>query len=206
MRKVQITEKIFNRLEIMAGIYISLFVMAPYLSVRIVNIGGVKLLVGGIGMILAYGILDVINEVYGANRAKQVVLSAASARLVVYCFIAISYALPTFHQPNGYSSIINQSFRILLAGEIALVATQYFIDVPLFSWIKKRLLYGFWVRYNLSNLVSQSIAAILFITLAFIGTGKPIISLIISQIFLRAILSITLTPVFVGIGRWAKHD
>lgn len=196
---MQIEKKVFDRLGILIAAYTAIFVMVPFLSARIIEVFNMKLLVGSIAMIIAHGLLDVINEGYGPEKAKQTVLTAVVIRLFIWCFIALSYMLPTFRQPDGYQVIMLSGFRLLVAGEVTLVLTQYFLDVPVFAWLKRKTSYGFWVRYNLSNILSQSLLTCLFITMAFIGTGKPIVELIFYAILFRTIVSMTLTPLFVGL-------
>jgi len=197
-------KRTFDRLGILTSGYVVLFVLAPFLSNRIIEVFGAKLLVGSIGMILSYGLLDIINEVFGRRQAQETVLTAAVIRVLVWIFIAASFLLPTFQQPVGFDSIMQSSLRILIAGEISLVLTQYFIDVPLFDWLKQRIKYGFWARYNISNMMSQSLLFSIFIVIAFFNTGKPLGELILWGILLRIFISILFTPIFVVITTWMK--
>jgi len=201
---MQTEKRVFNRLDIIKSLYVSLFIIAPFLSTRIVDIFGAKIIVGSIGILFGFGLLDVVNNNFGKKEAKHLVITAVVVRLTVFLFIAFSLLLPTFSETAGYRKVVYTGFRIFLSGEITLLVSQYFIDIPIFDFIKKKFDRGFWLRYNFSNFVSQFVSISLFLTLSFVGTGKPIVNMIISQFVFKMVMTVVLTPLFVIIGYWSN--
>jgi uncharacterized integral membrane protein (TIGR00697 family) len=185
----------FDREATLIGMYAAIFVIAPVLSVRIVDVFGAKLLVGSILMSFAFGFLDVINNDFGAIRARQVVVGAFIVRLVVWALILLSTLLPTFHESKGYAEVVLRGVRILIAGEISLTFSQLLIDIPVFDRLKKYST-RFSVRYNLSNAISHFFGLIIFILIAFVGTGLPMFKLFWSKVIVGIVISIILTPLF----------
>ncbi len=185
----------FDKETTLVGLYISIFVIAPILSTRIVDIYGAKLLVGSILMSFAFGFLDVLNNDYGANRARQVVISAFIVRLIVWCLILLSKFLPTFKEPIGYHEILMRGVRILIAGEISLTFSQLLIDIPIFAKIKE-FSSRFSIRYNVSNAISHALGLVVFTLIAFAGTGMPMFNLYWSKVLYGIVISIILTPLF----------
>lgn len=183
---------------VLASLYSSIFILAPILSNRIVEIFGFRVVLGAVAMTLALGLLDVINNDYGIKKAKTVILASLINRAVLYGLVGLLLLLPVVRETPGYMDIVKQSFRILVAGEIAIFLSQYFIDVHIFDFFK-RLFKEKWfvIRYNVSNIVSQTLSTSLFMTLAFYGATHlhvPLPSLIIGGVTLRLMMSIILTP------------
>lgn len=185
-----------NVLDILVSTYTILICLTPILSNRAVSVFGVKILVGVMGIPVVYGLSDVINNNWGLEKARQTVLTAFVVRLFIFAWIGMTMLLPTQHMTPGYMKIMTKGFRFLLAAEITLVVSQYFVDIPIFAWIKRRVKGGFWIRYNLSNVVSFTISATIFMNIAFWGTGKPIPALIFGSVFYKLIMSFCLTPFF----------
>ena len=190
-----------HRPDILNSLYAGLFCAAPMLSGRAVEVAGLRLLVGAGAILLAYGLLDIINERHGAAQARRTVVGAAVARFAVWGIAASTAFLPVAWEIPGYSSVVLSSVRVLIAGELSMLASQYIVDIPLFDRLK-RVGGSFGLRYNVSTLCSGALSTVLFMTIAFVGTGAPVESLIVSQLLLRALISIVLTPLFLWVLRW----
>lgn len=201
-----VKDRVFDKLGVLVviGLYAAFYVIAPIQSSKWVGNTHMHLLTGSLTIALARGLLDVINENYGKDSARKLVLAAMIVRFVAWGWVGLTILMPTFRQAPGYEKIMTQGLRILIAGEAALFIGQYFIDVQIFHWVKK-LKWGFWLRYNISNMISASFGATLFMVLAFYGTGKPIWTLIWSSILWKiVVVSWLLTPVFSGLARVVK--
>ena len=120
-----------RKLTILASLYAALFVIAPVISNRIVDIFGAKVLLGS----------------------------------------------------------------LLLAGEVSIFVSQYFVDVRVFDYLKTRYR-SFIVRYNVSNLISYTLGLLVFLLLAFWDKDVDIVGLFFGQLGLRLVLQFALAPVF----------
>jgi uncharacterized integral membrane protein (TIGR00697 family) len=189
--------------ECVAALAAASFVITPILGVKSIVLGPLIVLGGQISMIFAYGLIDVAHDVWGRAQAIRTIVVAAMARLFVWSMIGL-VALSPGGAPSGWERVLHESFRYFLAGELAMLLSQLFVDVRVFAWVRERLRRGFWVRYNLSNLLSQTLTFALFVPLALAGTGRPLLAIFVSGILLRLLLSFIMTPIFAGLARWVK--
>jgi len=193
---------------LLASLYAVLFVMAPVLSAKIVDLGfaGAILPVGAIGISFAYMLLDVIHDSCGKSKAKQTVIAAAMARAVIYLMVVpVILLIPSENELHGFHNIMYESIRLFLASEIAMVGSQLFIDIPVFASLRKKTHAAFWLRYNLSTVISNAFSIVVFSTLGFAGTGRGKVVGIISGIMLvRLALTVALTPIAVCL-RWLSR-
>lgn len=182
-------------LSVYTALYASLFIIAPIASNRIVDIYGIKVATGVILMTIALGLLDVINSNYGVSKARTVIISAIITRITVWSVLSICMFLPVFKETTGYEPIVLTSIRILVAGELSTFIGQYFIDVRLFDYLKRKF-NSFFIGYNISNIISQTISLALFSVFAFYGTGINIWQLFVGHIIFRYALQFILSPLF----------
>jgi uncharacterized integral membrane protein (TIGR00697 family) len=183
-------------LILMAVLHASLFVMAPVLSSKILELPfGGHILAGSISMTLAYGCLDAVNQIWGLGQARVVAFMAIVARLYVYVLGAIIVALPGRITP-GFDKIAMESFRVFLAGELTHFFFQVLLDTAIFDWVRRKINKGFWLRYGLSNLVSMVVTSGVFTLLATSGRGLPSMEIWLGTVVVRLLMMVFLTPVF----------
>ena len=187
-----------NPLYVLIGTYVAFFILAPVLTNRIMNVFGLFILMGMPAMHLGFGVIDLINNNYGMEIARKAVLTAVVVRGFVWIYIVLTMLVPTQSMTAGFDVILKNSFRFMIAGWAGIVLSQYFIDIPIFHYIKEKIHKSFSIKYNLSNLLSSLISNIIFVTVAFIGTGKPIIKIIIGGYVIQMAILILLTPVIAG--------
>lgn len=183
-------------LMLMAVLHASLFVMAPVLSSKMIELPfGMRLLAGSMSMTLAYGCLDVVNQIWGLRQARIVALLAMVARFIVYLLGVIIVVLPGQSSP-GFDRIATESFRVFLAGEVTHLFFQVLLDTAIFDWVRRKINKGFWLRYGLSNLVSMVVTSGVFTLLATTGRGLPTFEIWIGTVAVRLLMMALLTPVF----------
>jgi len=188
-----------GKFALLASLYAALFVLAPVISNRVVDVFGVKVLLGSVLLIVALGLLDVVNNDFGIRRARLVVVCALVTRIIVWVLVSALMALPVLSEPPGFGKVVNSSLALFLAGEISIFVSQYFVDVRIFDWVRRRYP-AFWVRYSLSNLVSYVVGLVIFLVLAFWGKDVDLVGLFVGQIMVRLTLQALLMPFFSAIS------
>lgn len=154
---------------LLTAFFVGFVLLAPILSNRLIDIFGIKVAFGTLMIPLACSLLDVINNNFGARVAKDVVITSVVVRFTIYGLVALGLLIPVVKETPGFSEMILTGIRLLIASELAIGLSQYFIDIPLFSYMKER--YGhFFVRYNVSNLVSTAIQGTIFVLIGFWGS------------------------------------
>lgn len=172
------------------AIYVALFAVANVLSTWSFDVFGATIFLGSIAMVVAYGLLDIVNDVEGKQAAQRTVLFAGWARAAVFAgLVALSWVWPSAW------SLAMASATMFVFAELAMLASQYCVDVPVFDALKRRLRGPFWVRYNVSNLISQPLAAAIFSVGASWAFSKPYLSVLVGALSVRVLaLPILLTP------------
>ena len=166
---------------------------------------------------LIFSINDIINEVYGKDRARSVVQSALVMVFLVFVCSMLFAALPPSMRfapkEAAYDTIFGLSARIAAASLIAFAVAE-FLDIYIFAKIREKLgKKSLWLRTNVSNFASQLVDSVIFISLAFYGLNQSfdqnlpfLISLIVPYWLLKCAMSVLETPlVYLGV-KWLKSD
>lgn len=211
-----------NRFELLVALYI-FGVMAAELmggkTFHLLTIGGfvMNASVSIFIMPLLFTLIDVVNEVKGPQRARQVVRLGLIV-IAMQLFAAVLFtALPPSARYSGteaaYDTIFGTSIRFAIASLTAFAVSEM-LDVAIFSKVRKALgKKALWLRNNVSNFVSQFVDSAVFLTIAFFSFGSSagdnfsfIFGLLIPYWLLRCLLSVLETPfVYIGV-KWLKGE
>ncbi|MCK4260122.1 MAG: queuosine precursor transporter [Halanaerobiales bacterium] len=188
-------EKSFSFLS---TLFVILIVISNIVASKIITIGGMFVPAAVVFYAITFALTDTISEVWGKERCKFVVKMGLGVSLLTAILIKVAILLPPapfYQNQDSYALILGGSIRITSAGLIAYIISQ-FHDIWAFAfWNKITKGKQLWLRNNASTLVSQLIDTVIFITLAFYGTGMPIVNMIVSQYIIKAIIAILDTPV-----------
>jgi uncharacterized integral membrane protein (TIGR00697 family) len=211
-----------NKLDLLVGFYVFSIIVAELLGGKtfpIVNVFGYQLN-GAIGMFLipfVYSINDIVFEVYGIKKAKNLAKLSLLVISALIIFAAFAVVLPPStrfaSQEKAYEQIFSQSIRISLASLTALIVSNL-ADIYVFAKIKKNLSkYGLWLRNNLSNTLALLLDTVLFMTLAFYSLDQSIgantqflFGVIVPYWLLKTFMSVITTPVVYAGVKWLKKN
>ena len=143
---------------------------------------------------------DVIGEVYGKRMAKLFVLAGfiATSLFVIYSFLSL--ALPWDPAAEwvhaSYNTVFGISVRIAIASLVAFAIAEYQDVISFFFFRKWFGETNFWIRSNLSNLWSQLLDTVLFMTIAFAGVYPTpvLIRIIITWWIFKVAMGFVYTP------------
>ena len=177
--------------------FIALLVVSNIIAVKVISIGG---LIGPAAVIcyaLTFAVTDTLSEIWGKERTKYIVTLGFFASILSAIMIQLAIWLPSapFWELQGeYQLILGANLRIVTASMTAYLVSQYH-DIWAFQfWKKVTREKHLWLRNNLSTGSSQLIDTIIFITIAFYGTGAPIISMIFGQYIMKLLIAVIDTP------------
>lgn len=166
---------------------------------------------------LLFSINDIIIEVYGAERARSVVRTGLFVIVLILLFAWLATSLPPSARftsmEAAYDTVFRYSIRIALASLTAFAVAQ-FLDVYVFARIRQALgTSKLWLRNNASNILSQFVDTVVFMTLAFYALDRSfgdnaafLWSLILPYWMLKNFMSLLITPlVYLGVS-WLKRD
>ncbi|RKD29576.1 transporter [Thermohalobacter berrensis] len=193
---------------LLASIFIALLVVSNIIASKIIMVGN---LIGPAAVLcyaLTFAISDTIAEIWGKERTKYVVTLGFLASVISAIMIKIAILMPPapfWQNQQEYKLILGSNIRIVIASMLAYLTSQYHDVWAFHFWKKLTNEKHLWIRNNLSTLVSQMIDTIIFIVVAFYGTGTPLMSIIIGQYTIKLIIAICDTPLVYILVNFVKR-
>lgn len=156
---------------VVAGFITSLLV-ANIIAVKLIAVGSWIMPAGVIVFPLSYILGDVLTEVYGYSRARQVIWLGFVCNLLAVLAITLAQILPSAAFWDGqaaFERILGYTPRLLLASFLAYLAGEFvnaYVLARMKILTKGRWL---WTRTISSTLAGQLLDSAVFITVAFGG-------------------------------------
>lgn len=208
------------KLDFLIAIYIFCILVSELMGAKtfpIIELSGFKV-TGAMGMFLipwVFSINDVVSEVFGKERSKNLAKTSVLVVSLLILFSAFAIWMPSssrFASTEGaYDTIFSQSIRISIASLVA-IAISNLTDISIFWKLKNRLKkYGLWFRNGVSNNLALLLDTVIFMTIAFYSFEKTfnsnltfLLGLIVPYWLLKTFMSTITTPfVYLGIN-WLK--
>ncbi len=154
---------------------------------------------------------DTINEVWGKDRAKEVIWLGFLMNLVMVLFLQLARILPpapVWEQQQAFDAILGMVPRIVVASLGAYLVSQLH-DVWAFNfWKKVTSGKHLWLRNCFSTATSQLMDSAVFISVAFGGTVAlpALVTMIFSQYLVKLLFVLIDTPFCYLTVSWAKKE
>ncbi|MFA7197655.1 MAG: queuosine precursor transporter [Methanoculleus sp.] len=148
--------------------------------------------------------IDMINEVYGRSMTRVAILVALLSQVLLAILIVMTNTLtpaPAFQFEAAWQSIFTQGLWIILASWIAFLICQT-LDSSLFDWLKRAYPDRIVLRSVFSDVADLTLDSVIFVVIAFSGTGIPLLPLILGQVVSKGIIGVIDTPWFVWYKRY----
>ncbi len=153
---------------------------------------------------LSYVLGDVLTEVYGYARARRVIWAGFAAVIFMAVMSWVVVALPPADIWTGqaaYVEVFGLTPRIVFASIVAFWAGELanaFVMARMKVWTQGKHL---WTRTIGSTVVGQGVDSLLFYPIAFLGvwTTGAVVTVLITNYFLKVLWEAILTPVTYGI-------
>lgn len=202
-----LTERDYKKILICLTIYLTSLFASNTLGMKIMPfLFDSHLTVAIFTFPIVFLMTDVIGEVYGKSLSKWFVRCGLVGTVLFLAYSLLSLWLPWAEDglwaKEGYDLIFGVSGRIGLASVVAFVIAEY-QDVFTFFFVRGKI--GeklFWLRSFLSNLWSQLLDSIIFMTIAFAGIypTKTLISIIVTLWLFKVAMGFLYTPLsYLGI-------
>jgi uncharacterized integral membrane protein (TIGR00697 family) len=190
---------------VVAAAFVTALLTANIIAVKLVAFGPLVLPAAVIVFPISYIVADVLAEVYGYARARQVIWLGFACNLFLAVAIALAARLPAaapsaglqpaFEQVLGVAPrILGASFAAYLVGEFANAALLSRLKI----WTAGRHL---WLRTISSTIVGQGLDSFVFITLAF-GFAPAIIA---AQWLVKTAYEVLATPLTYAVVGYLKR-
>lgn len=149
---------------------------------------------------LSFILTDLITEIFGVKKAKQMVYTAFAMNILSFGIIEIVLVLPGPDESSALSQVLSSSNIRIFSSLIAYIVSQI-VDINLFDFIKRRTKENhLWLRNNGSTCVSQIVDTfVIDILYLYWGLGmqfKAVFSIMLFSFAYKGIFSIISTPLF----------
>jgi uncharacterized integral membrane protein (TIGR00697 family) len=160
---------------IVACLFVTCLVISNIVAAKLAFVAGLILPAAVVVFPVSYILGDVLTEVYGYGRARQVIWLGFACNLLAVAVVAVAGALPAVEPgiQEAFQRILGQAPRLLAASFLAYLAGE-FVNAYVLARLKVatggRML---WLRTIGSTLVGQALDSAIFMTIAFAGILHP---------------------------------
>ncbi len=182
------------------------------MAVKLIGVFGLVLDAGTLIFPISYIFGDVLTEVYGFRRARQVIWLGFLCNLLAVGAISLGLVLPAASFWEGqaaYEQILGYAPRLLTASFVA-----YLIGELANSFVLARMKVAtegrwLWSRTIGSTVVGQGFDSLIFVLIAFYGTipTAALLSVILTQWVLKSAYEALATPfTYLVVGRLKRAE
>jgi len=187
---------------VLSTLFVGCLLIANITAFKLFEIGPFTLPAAVIVFPVVYIVNDILAEIYGFHLARKVILLGFIVNVfaVIVYNIAIALQAPVWFQGSeAFKIVLSSTFRLLLAS-----FTAYLIGNTLNSYIMSKMRgnkpigeQGLFTRAVVSTGVGESVDALIFITIAFIGTMpfNSLLLMIVAQATFKIAYEIIVFPI-----------
>ena len=190
------------------AVFVTTLIISNIIAVKLVNIFGLFLPAAVILFPISYIFGDILTEVYGFARARQVIWTGFFCNLVAVIAIRVGGLLPAapfwtvvgFENPEtsqqAYQAILGFTPRLLFASFIAYLVGEFLNSFVLAKLKVRTEGRHLWLRTITSTIVGEGADSAVFITIAFAGIfdAAGLGAAILSQWFFKVAYESLATP------------
>jgi uncharacterized integral membrane protein (TIGR00697 family) len=180
---------------VLIGLYVACELIANVTASKPIQMGGIVVPAAIFIYTITFTLIDLINESFGKQGARRVILTAFIANLLLAAYAQLAVTLPAASFYTGqaaFAGVLGSTPRIVFASLTAYLISSI-IDAEIFAFWKARVHGPKWLRVLVSNAVSTGIDSVVFITLAFYGV-MPIGGLIQGQYIVKMAITLVSLP------------
>jgi uncharacterized integral membrane protein (TIGR00697 family) len=180
---------------ILIGFYVACELIANVTASKPVEIGGIIVPAAIFIYTLTFTLIDLINESFGKQGARKVILASLMANLLLagYAQLAVILPSPPFYKgQEAFAGVLGSTPRIVFASLTAYLVSSL-IDAEVFAFWRVYVRGPKWARVLISNTISTAVDSVIFITLAFYGL-MPVWVLIKGQYVVKMAITLASIP------------
>ena len=192
-----------------AGFFVTALVVSNIIAVKLVEVSGQVFPAGLVIFPLAYLLGDVLTEVYGFRAARAVIWLGFACNLVALGAIQAAIHLPAagFWSDNqaAYQTTLGTTWRIFLASLAAYLVGE-FANATILARMKVATRGRWlWSRTIGSTIVGEGLDSLIFVTIAFAGTGAGLANPIVTTWLIKVGYETAATPLTYAIVGFLKR-
>ena len=189
-----------NLFNILTGLFVGCLLISNVLAAKTFTFLGLVLPTAVIIFPVVYIVNDVMAEIFGFIKAKQIIYTGFVINLLaVICYnVAILLPAPDYATigADAFAITLSSTWRVLIASLVAYLVgsiTNSYIMVKMKEKSENKLM----LRCILSTLAGEGLDAFFFISIVFIGTMpiKDLAIMIVAQATFKTLFEVVVFPV-----------
>jgi queuosine precursor transporter len=198
-----------HRFVILAAFFVTALVVSNIIAVKLVEVSGRVFPAGLVIFPLAYLLGDVLTEVYGIRAARRVIWLGFACNLLALGAIQAAIHLPAAdfwtENQSAYEDILGTTWRLFLASLAAYLVGEL-ANAYVLAYLKGATHGRFlWVRTIGSTIVGEGLDSLIFITIAFAGTGASLANPIVTTWLIKVGWETLATPLTYALVGYLKR-
>jgi uncharacterized integral membrane protein (TIGR00697 family) len=199
-----------HRFVILAAFFVTALVVSNIIAVKLVEVSGRVFPAGLVIFPLSYLLGDVLTEVYGIRAARRVIWLGFACNLLALGAIQAAIHLPAAEfwteNQSAYEDVLGTTWRLFVASLAAYLVGELanaYVLAYLKGATQGRLL---WVRTIGSTIVGEGLDSLIFITIAFAGTGASLANPIVTTWLIKVGWETLGTPLTYALVGYLKRS
>jgi queuosine precursor transporter len=187
-----------QRFVVVAAFFVTALVVSNIIAVKLVEVSGRVFPAGLVIFPLSYVLGDVLTEVYGIRAARRVIWLGFACNLLALGAIQAAIHLPAAdlwtENQSAYEDILGTTWRLFVASLAAYLVGEL-ANAYVLAYLKGATHGRFlWVRTIGSTIVGEGLDSLIFITIAFAGTGASLANPIVTTWLIKVGWETLATP------------
>jgi queuosine precursor transporter len=199
--------RVSGRFVIVAAVFVTALVVSNIIAVKLVQMSGRVFPAGLVIFPLSYVLGDVLTEVYGVRAARRVIWLGFACNLVALAAIQAAIHLPALDPDfqQAYDKVLGTTWRLFVASLAAYVvgelANAYVLAVMKGATGGRFL----WTRTIGSTIVGEGLDSLIFVSIAFAGTGATLANPIVTTWLIKVGWETVATPFTYAVVSYLKR-
>ncbi len=190
----------YRYLNVVTAVFVTCLITSNIIAVKIIDVAGVVVPAAVVIFPLSYLFGDVLTEVYGYARSRQVIWIGFACNALAVLAIWIGGRLPSavfWDGQTAYVRILGSTPRLLLASFSAYLVGEFLNSLVLARMKVATRGRWLWTRTIGSTLVGQAADSLIFIVVAFVGSvpTADLFRLVLAQWLVKSAYETIATPV-----------
>ena len=200
----------YRYFTIIAGIFVATLLVSNIAAQKLIPVGPFVFTGGILLFPVAYIFGDILTEVYGYAKTRQVIWTGFAANILMAAFLWLVVELPPapgWDLQEEFSSALGLLPRVVVGSIVAYWLGEFSNSIVMAKmkvWTDGRLL---WTRTISSTLVGQAVDTIVFVAIAFAGVlpTAVLVRAAWSGYVFKIAYEALATPITYGIVGWLKR-
>ena len=195
------------RFVVVAGFFVTALVVSNIIAVKLVEMSGRIFPAGLVIFPLSYLLGDVLTEVYGIRSARRVIWLGFACNLLALGAIQAAIHLPALDPEFQvqFEAVLGTTWRLFLASLAAYIVGELanaYVLAYMKGATRGRWL---WTRTIGSTIVGEGLDSLIFVTIAFAGTGAGLANPIVTTWLIKVGWETLATPITYWIIGYLKR-